>query len=123
MHAPKYVDHSPHTIYAMLLDIGIYLASVATLYRILRATGETRPRRNGLTHPAYPKPELCKFGAIALSVLPIILLLRLSGWCYGAFFFCTGFSCRLAGGGRRCRWRFVCKLCDHGLATDEFTNL
>jgi putative transposase len=58
MHAPEYVDHSPHTIYAMLLDIGIYLASVATLYRILRATSETRPRRNELTHPAYVKPEL-----------------------------------------------------------------
>lgn len=58
LHAPEHIDSSPHTIYAMLLDTGVYLASVATFYRILRATCESRPRRNQLVHPAYTKPEL-----------------------------------------------------------------
>lgn len=58
LHEPEYADLSPHAVYAILLDKGRYLASVATLYRILRASFETRPRRNELTHPPYAKPEL-----------------------------------------------------------------
>lgn len=58
LHAPAHVDKSPRTVYAMLLDAGHYLASVATFYRLLRGLGETRGRRNQLTHPVYTKPEL-----------------------------------------------------------------
>ena len=58
LHAPQYVDRSPRTVFAMLLDAGCYLASVSTFYRLLRTVGETRGRRNQLTHPAYAKPEL-----------------------------------------------------------------
>ena len=60
LHAPAYADLSPRTVFAMLLDAGRYLASVSTFYRLLRAAGETRGRRNELTHPAYAKPELCQ---------------------------------------------------------------
>lgn len=62
LHAPAYVDLSPRTVFAKLLDAGRYLASVSTFYRLLRATGETRGRRNQLTHPAYAKPELLATG-------------------------------------------------------------
>lgn len=58
LHAPAYVDLSPRTVFAKLLDAGRYLASVSTFYRLLRGTGETRARRNQLVHPAYAKPEL-----------------------------------------------------------------
>ncbi len=58
LHAPQYVDRSPRTVFAMLLDAGCYLASVSTFYRLLRAAGETRGRRDQLTHPADTKPEL-----------------------------------------------------------------
>ncbi len=58
LHAPPYVDRSPRTVFAMLLDAGRYLGSVSTFYRVLRAAGETRGRRDQLTHPAYAKPEL-----------------------------------------------------------------
>lgn len=58
LHSPEYIDVAPHTVYAMLLDDGIYLASVSTFYRILRETSGTRPRRNELVHPAYARPEL-----------------------------------------------------------------
>ena len=62
LHQPPYVDLSPRTVFAMLLDAGRYLASVSTFYRLLRTTGETRGRRNELTHPAYAKPELLATG-------------------------------------------------------------
>ena len=62
LHQPAYADLSPRTVFAMLLDGGRYLASVSTFYRLLRASGETRGRRNELTHPAYAKPELLATG-------------------------------------------------------------
>jgi putative transposase len=58
LHAPEYVDLSPRTVFAILLDVGRYLASVSTFYRLLREAGEISPRRNQLVHPAYAKPEL-----------------------------------------------------------------
>lgn len=56
---PAYADVSPYVFYADLLDKGIYLASVSTMYRILRDRnllhhrGESRPPH----HHAKP-PEL-----------------------------------------------------------------
>ena len=70
LHAPEYVDLSAHTVYARLLDAGRYLASVSTFYRILRAGGEARPRRNQRIHPAYAKPELLATGPRQVGVLP-----------------------------------------------------
>ncbi len=59
MHAPAFVDRSPHQIWAVLLDEAQeYLCSVRTMYRILEAEGEVRERRNQLRRPAYAKPEL-----------------------------------------------------------------
>jgi putative transposase len=58
LHSPEYVDVAPRTAYAMLLDAGIFLASVSTFYRILRACSGTRGRRDELAHPAYARPEL-----------------------------------------------------------------
>jgi putative transposase len=58
LHSPRFRDQSPAEIYATLLDEGRYLCSVRTLYRLLAARGESRERRNQLTHPAYSKPEL-----------------------------------------------------------------
>ena len=58
LHSPEYVDVAPRTAYAMLLDAGIFLASVSTFYRILRACSGTRGRRDQLVHPDYARPEL-----------------------------------------------------------------
>lgn len=54
----RFADCAPATIYATLLDEGIYLGSVSTMYRLLTSDGPCRERRNQLTHPAYAKPEL-----------------------------------------------------------------
>ncbi len=41
LHEPAYVDQSPRTVFALLLDAGRYLASVSTFYRLLRGVEET----------------------------------------------------------------------------------
>ena len=56
LHSPRFVDKAPAEVYAALLDEGIYLCSVRTMYRILAANEEVRERRNQLRHPHYQKP-------------------------------------------------------------------
>lgn len=58
LHEDRFVDKAPAEIYAMLLDEGVYLCSISTMYRILRKHNEVRERRNVLRHPQYTKPEL-----------------------------------------------------------------
>jgi putative transposase len=58
LRSERFVDMAPPEVYATLLDEGIYLASVPTMYRILRSVGEVRERRRQAVHPAYLKPEL-----------------------------------------------------------------
>jgi len=58
LHSERFVDASPHTIYAALLDEGSYHCSVSTMYRILAEEGELKERRNILQRPNYAKPEL-----------------------------------------------------------------
>jgi len=36
----------------------LYVASISTMYRILRANGEVRERRAQATHPTRARPEL-----------------------------------------------------------------
>ncbi len=58
LHSERFVDAAPETVYATLLDEGVYLCSVPTTYRLLRARGETGDRRRHATHPPRVKPEL-----------------------------------------------------------------
>ena len=58
LNSPEHVDEAPATVYAKLLDAGVYLASVPTMYRVLRAHDEVRERRRQAIHPAAKKPEL-----------------------------------------------------------------
>jgi len=45
-------------VWAILLDEDLYVASISTMYRILRASGEVRERRAQATHPTRSRPEL-----------------------------------------------------------------
>jgi putative transposase len=56
--SPEHADEAPATDYAKLLDIGVYLGSVSTMYRVLREQDEVGDRRRHATHPARVKPEL-----------------------------------------------------------------
>lgn len=58
LNSEEHVDEAPATVYAKLLDEGIYLASVPTMYRILREHDEVHECRRQATHPAAKKPEL-----------------------------------------------------------------
>jgi putative transposase len=58
----EFVDEAPATVYAKLLDQGIYLGSVSTMYRVLHEHDEVRERRRQATHPAHKKPELIAEG-------------------------------------------------------------
>jgi transposase InsO family protein len=50
--------NKPATVYHTLLDEGVYLCSVSSMYRILREHGEVRERRRQAVHPPRVKPEL-----------------------------------------------------------------
>jgi putative transposase len=58
LHEPRFCDLPPAQVWARLLDHGVYLASISTMYRLLRAHGESRDRRRQRTHPARVKPQL-----------------------------------------------------------------
>lgn len=58
LRAEENCEHAPAQVWARLLDAGVYLCSIATMYRVLRSVGECRERRAQRTHPAKKKPEL-----------------------------------------------------------------
>lgn len=58
LHGDRFADRAPAVVVATLLDEGIYLCSVSTMYRLLRANEEVRERRRIARHPEYQKPEL-----------------------------------------------------------------
>jgi putative transposase len=58
LNSPGFVDKAPATVYHELLDEGVYVASISTMYRVLRAHDEVHERRRQATHPARVKPEL-----------------------------------------------------------------
>ena len=62
LHEDRFVDQAPYEVYAKLLDEGVYLCSIRTMYRILRENDEVRERRNQLRHPVYTAPELLATG-------------------------------------------------------------
>jgi transposase InsO family protein len=53
-----YVDASPAEVYAMLLEQGVYLCSVRSMYRVLHRHNACRERRSLVHHPAHKKPQL-----------------------------------------------------------------
>ena len=62
LHDDRFIDKAPATVFAQLLDEGIYLCSPRTMYRILHENKEVRERRDQLRHPEYKKPELLAEG-------------------------------------------------------------
>ena len=58
LHSDDFLDLAPPQVYARLLDQGMYLCSISTMYRLLRANQEVRERRDLARHPNYSKPEL-----------------------------------------------------------------
>jgi putative transposase len=59
LRSAEFCESAPAQVWARLLDRGVYMCSIATMYRILRAVNEVGDRRRQRTHPASKKPELC----------------------------------------------------------------
>lgn len=54
----RFVDRSPREVFATLLDEGVYLCSVRSMYRILSTNSCVSERRNQARRTHYAKPEL-----------------------------------------------------------------
>ena len=80
--AEENADKSPAAVYYEQLDQGIYLASISSFYRILRANDEVRERRRQATHPATVKPELVAAGPNEVWSWDITKLLGPTKWTY-----------------------------------------
>jgi putative transposase len=82
LHSERFVDQAPGQIYATLLDEGIYLCSVRTMYRVLAQAKEVRERRDQLRHPNYKKPELLATRPNQVWSWDITKLLGPAKWTY-----------------------------------------
>jgi putative transposase len=82
LNSQEHVDEAPATVYAKLLDEGVYLASVPTMYRVLREHDEVRERRRQATHPAAKKPELIAEKPNEVYSWDITKLLGPAKWTY-----------------------------------------
>jgi putative transposase len=54
----RFCDRAPAQVWATLLDEGTYLASISTMYRLLRQRHQVRERRAVARRPPTVKPEL-----------------------------------------------------------------
>ncbi len=82
LHEERFQDRSPAAVYATLLDEGEYHCSIRTMYRLLEQRGESRERRDQLTHPPYQKPELLATAPNQLWSWDITKLLGPVKWTY-----------------------------------------
>lgn len=62
LNSDEFVDTTPMEVYATLLDRGIYLCSISTMYRILAENAQVVERRAQARHPARAVPELVATG-------------------------------------------------------------
>jgi len=84
MHSPEYVDQPPREIYGTLLSLGIYLASVSTMYRILAALSESNERRPGHVRTLNAIPRLEAFAPNQIWTWDIT---KVRGAVAGTFYF------------------------------------
>jgi putative transposase len=82
LHSARFVDQPPHQVYATLLDEGVYICSVRTMYRMLASQGEVRERRDQAQHPPYARPELLATRPNELWSWDITKLLGPFKWTY-----------------------------------------
>ncbi len=82
LRTPRFVDQTPAEVYATLLDEGVYLCRVRTMYRILAAHGEVAERRRQRRHPIYQKPELLAEGPNQVWTSDITKLMGPVKWSY-----------------------------------------
>jgi putative transposase len=112
LHQERFQDRSPAAVYATLLDEGEYLCSIRSMYRLLEKRGESRERRDQLTHPSYKKPELL---ATASNQLWSWDITKLLGPVKCTYFYARG-SCPPASLAAGRRSPFLLSLCGQSLS-------
>ncbi len=58
LYSERFCGHAPAQVWATLLDEGVWLCSIRTMYRILAGENANRERRRQASHPARKKPHL-----------------------------------------------------------------
>jgi len=98
LNSERFADTSPAAVHATMLDEGVYLASVRTMYRVLVANGANRRRRNQRVHPAYTKPELLAQAPNQAWSWDIAELKGPAKWtCFHLYVILDIFSCLVVG--------------------------
>lgn len=82
LNTEEFADLAPPQVYAKLLDRGIYLASLRSIYRILERHDQVRERRDVRRHPRYSKPQLVATGPNQVWSWDITKLLGPQKWVY-----------------------------------------
>lgn len=82
LNGSRFIDKSPHEVYATLLDEGIYKCSVRTMYRILGGNKEALERRQIVQRPRHKKPELLATAPNQVWSWDTTKLLTLEKWKY-----------------------------------------
>ena len=129
LHAERFQDRSPAEVYGTLLDEGVYCCSIRTLYRLLAAEGETRERRDQLTHPSYQKPQLLATAPNQLWSWDITKLLGPAKWTYFYLYVILDVFSRYVVGwmiadreGKELARQFIADTCDkHDIAPGQLT--
>jgi putative transposase len=85
VNSDRFVDLPPIQIYAQLLDEGVYLGSISTIYRVLRENAQVKDRRRQARHPARAIPELVATGPGQVYTWDIT---KLAGPVKGTYFDC-----------------------------------
>ena len=82
-HSERFQDKAPYQVYATLLDEGIYLCSIRTMYRILeKQHGRNRERRKQVRSRNNVKPELLATGPNQVWSWDITKLKSAAKWTY-----------------------------------------
>jgi putative transposase len=82
LNSDEHADLAPRQVFARLLDGGVYLCAIRTMYRLLAQNAQVRERRDQLRHPTYKKPELRATGPNQVWSWDITKLLGPGKWTY-----------------------------------------
>ncbi|MCA1701014.1 MAG: IS3 family transposase [Actinobacteria bacterium] len=129
LRSPQYCDLAPPQVWARLLDDGVYVCSISTMYRLLAIAGENRERRRQRTHPAKKKPELIASKPNAVWSWDVT---RLKGPQRGVYYdlfviidifsrYVVGFTVAETETGELAEALIADTLCRHGIARDQLT--
>ena len=98
LNSERFVDTAPLEVFATLLDEGVYLCSISTMYRVLDGNQEVRERRNQARHIEYAKPELLATGPNELWSWDITKLRGAAKWsCFYLYVIMDVFSRYVVG--------------------------